>query len=116
MSVTFQDFCDAFTGSYADKFSYEGKQALFDYLEMLERDMDKEIELDFIALSCDFTEYDSAWDAMKQYKPEDMPVEGEEGDDLPTIQIKNEKAAADWLADRTVLIEVPGKGVIIQNF
>lgn len=115
-TVDFSLFCNSFSDAYNNNFSFEGKRALFDYLSMVERDTKEELELDIVALCCEYTEYDSAWDAMYAYQPDDMPVEGEPGDDLVAIQIKNEAAAANWLGERTALIEVPGKGVIIQNF
>jgi hypothetical protein len=40
-----------------DQFSYEGLNALFDYLEELSEDTGANIELDVIALCCEFTEY-----------------------------------------------------------
>lgn len=58
-SITFCQFCDAFRDAgRADNFTYEGKKVLFEYLEMLEDDCDTSIELDVIALCCDFSEYD----------------------------------------------------------
>ena len=41
-----------------NNFSYEGKVALFDYLEGLEESCDYEIELDVIAICCEYTEYE----------------------------------------------------------
>jgi len=32
-TINFSQFCDAFGESYKNSFSYEGKRALFDYLE-----------------------------------------------------------------------------------
>lgn len=116
-NIGFSQFTDAFHDmGRGDQFTYEGKRALFNYLEQLEDDMGEEIELDVIALCCDYTEYPSAWDAMKEYQPDDMPVEGEEGDDLEEIQEKNEKAAHEWLSERTTVIDVKKGGVIIQAF
>lgn len=110
------EFVAEFNGTqYESNFSIEGRRALFDYLEDLEF-MDEEIEMDIVSLCCDYTEYDSAWDAMEQYQPEDMPTEGEEGDDLVEIQAKNERAANEWLGERTTVIPVEGGKVIIHNF
>lgn len=39
-----------------DNFSYEGLGLLFDYLEQLEEDTGNEMELDVIALCCDYSE------------------------------------------------------------
>ena len=91
--VGFSQFCDAFSDTYKGNFTYAGKRALFDYLEGLEEDTGEEIVLDTVALCCEYSEHDSAWDAMKEYQPDDMPVEGEAGYDLLEVQEKNEKAA-----------------------
>ena len=116
ITINFSQFCDAFSDSYKNNFSYEGKEALFDYLENYENDTGEEVELDTIALCCDYSEYDSAWDAMKEYQSDDMPCEGAEGDDLVEIQAKNETAAHEWLDERTIVIDVEGGHVIVAAF
>ena len=99
--VGFCDFCDSFSGSYADNFSYSGKKALYNYLIDFEEDTGEELELDPIAFCCDFTEYESFEELQKDY------------DYIETI---------DELKDKTVVIpieDIYGKqtdGLIIQNF
>ena len=117
-TLNFSQFCDEWKhwDDRKDTFSYEGKKALFEYLENYEEETGEEIELDIVALCCDYTEYESAWDAMKEYQPEDMPVGGEPGDDLIEINEKNEKAAREWLEERTQVIDVEGGRIIIQQF
>ncbi len=57
-SVNFSEFVDAFRAhDRQDQFSYDGKRAFFDYLEQLEEDTGAEIELDVIALCCDYSEH-----------------------------------------------------------
>lgn len=58
-SINFSQFCDAFrdTGRN-DNFSYAGKRALFDYLEQYEEETGCEVELDVIALCCEYYEQD----------------------------------------------------------
>lgn len=115
-TTSFSQFCDSFSDTYKDNFTYKGKRALFDYLENYEEESGEDIELDPIALCCEYSEYDSALEAMQEYQPEDMPNEGEEGDDLIEIEEKNEKAAHAWLEDKTEVIDVEGGGVIIAQF
>lgn len=50
-----------------DQFGYAALRALFDYMEELEQDCGTEFELDVIALCCDWTAYESAVDACKEY-------------------------------------------------
>ena len=67
-SVNFSEFCDRFRDMDRNEhFTYEGKRALFDYLENLEDDMGEEIELDIIALCCDFTEYENLEELQENY-------------------------------------------------
>ena len=115
-TIGFSQFCDAFWDTYKNNFSYAGKRALFDYLENLEEETGDKIELDIVALCCEYTEYESAYEAMQEYQPEDMPTEGEAGNDLVEIQEKNEKAAHTWLEERTTVIDGEGGGVIINQF
>ena len=56
-TVNFYDFERAFVDAgRGDNFSYEGKQILFDYLENLSEEMGEPIELDVIALCCEYSE------------------------------------------------------------
>ena len=99
-----------------DQFTYKGKRALFDYLEEMSEGMDEPIELDVIALCCEYSEYESAWDAMKEYQPEDMPTVDEvEGEDLLELNERLETAALEWLEERTSVITFDG-GIIIAQF
>jgi hypothetical protein len=115
-NINFYQFCDSFSDQYKNNFTYEGKKALFDYLEEVEDSTGEKIELDVIALCCDYSEYANAYEAMQEYQPEDMPLEGEPGDDLLEVEAKNEKAAREWLEEQTTVIDVEGGGVIIQQF
>lgn len=57
-TINLSQFCDAFKDmGREEQFSYEGKKALFDYIEEIEENTGEEIELDVIALCCEFTEY-----------------------------------------------------------
>ena len=48
-------------------FSYDGKNALYDYLEQYEEETGEKIELDIIALCCDYTEYENLADLQAEY-------------------------------------------------
>lgn len=78
-----------------NQFSYDGLGALFNALEEIERDTGEEVELDVIALCCDFMEYDSL-EALK-----------EDYQDIETM---------DDLNDRTFVIPIEGDRFIIQQF
>ncbi len=118
------DFIDAFkTGdTYKDSFSYAGLRALYEYLTEYEDSIGEETELDVVALCCDFSEYESAWDAMQEHQPDDMPTvedtgvdENGRGMDLVELGEAQEKLALEWLEARTTVITFDG-GIIIQQF
>ena len=67
-TITEHEFIDAFKGSYADSFTYEGKKALFEYFEQLEEDTGFDMEFDPIAIHCDFTEYDDFTEFLEEYE------------------------------------------------
>ncbi len=69
-TVSLSDFRDAFQVR-KENFSYEGLEALFNYLESYEEDTGEEIELDVIALCCDYTEYENLAEFQKDYNTED---------------------------------------------
>lgn len=91
-NVTFGDFCDLFRAmGREDQFSYQGKRALFNFLEEQEADLGERQELDVIALCCDFVEYDSIEGAEAEYGTDD-------------------------LRDQTTVIDVCDGGVIVLAF
>lgn len=79
-----------------DQFSYEGLNALFDYLEELSEDTGINIELDVIALCCEFTEYADLEKIKSQYSS-------------TTLE------SVDDLHDHTQVIDFE-TGIIIQDF
>lgn len=105
--ISFNEFCDEFKNfDREQQFSYEGKKALFEYLEDFESDTGEAIELDVIALCCEYSEYSTAKEAAKEYGFE--PEDEEDEDDA-------EDAAMDFLEDRTTVIKFDG-GIIVFNF
>jgi len=56
INVTECKFIDAFQAARPENFSYTGLKALFEYLEDLEADMGEEMELDVIAICCEWVE------------------------------------------------------------
>lgn len=95
-NVNFSRFENSFKMSDARKeqFTRNGLRALFDYLEQYEDETGEEIELDVVALCCEYTEYSSMEDIKKDYP-----------------EIKD----LDDLRDQTTVIEFDG-GIIIQPF
>ena len=97
--IGFCQFTDAFRDMGRDEqFSYDALKALFDYLEQYGEDVGEEVELDVIALCCEYTEYKDLEEFQENYGAEEYP-------DLDTIR------------ENTTVIEIEGsEGFIIQNF
>jgi len=96
-TVSQYDFVDAFKSLRPNNFSYEGLLALFDWFEMLEEDCDQKIELDVIAICCDFSEYENLKEFQNDY--------GDEYESLEDIE------------NTTTLIKIEDEeGFIIQQF
>lgn len=66
-TINFSDFLNAFQQVRPNNFSYEGLRALYDFLEEVDPDM----ELDVIALCCDFNEEPTS-DALENYNLESL--------------------------------------------
>ena len=117
-SVNEHSFRDAFRDcGRADQFSYAGLGALFDYLEEYEDSCDTEIELDVIALCCDYCEYDSATEAAGEYGWDFPDSMEEDGEDPEEYAERIEEEALDWLRDQTTVIDgYSGTSVIISQF
>ena len=93
-------FADAFKSIRPDNFSYEGLKALYDYLEQYEDDTGDQIELDVIAICCDYTEYEN----LKEFK-------NDYGKEFSNI----DKRFKYSIEDNTTLIPIEGTdGFIIQ--
>ena len=79
-----------------EHFTCEGKRALFDYLEECEESIGEEIELDVIALCCEYTEYKNLAEFQESYSD---------------IESVND------LENNTTVIPIDGtEGFIIQNY
>lgn len=77
-TVSLYDFERAFLDAgRKDQFSYEGLKALFDYLEEYEESTGEEIELDVVALCCDYSE-DTIEDIANNYGIDLVEVDEED--------------------------------------
>jgi hypothetical protein len=95
-TLTFQDFRDAFEGSsYKNNFTYEGKRALFDYLENYEEETGEQVELDTVALCCEYTEYANLKELQDNY---------------------TDTKSMEELEANTIVIPVESGSIIIANF
>ena len=90
------DFIKAFEQVRPDNFSRAGLSALYDYFEQLEEDIGNPIELDVIAICCEYSEYESLEEFQEDY-----------GDDYQSI---------DEIEQVTTVIPIDDDGFIILQF
>lgn len=108
-TINFSAFSDAFRiMGRADNFSRVALQALFDYLEEMEADTGEEIELDVIALCCDYNESD--WQEIAHdYAIDLSEADGDEDAEIDLVR--------DYLDDNTAIVgELPGGVFVYQVF
>jgi hypothetical protein len=78
-TIGLSQFTDAFMSIRPKNFTYEGLEILFNGLEELEEDTNEEMELDVIALCCDF--YEMSINEILQSYPDLFDEERLEDDD-----------------------------------
>ena len=99
-TVNNSDFHSAFhLMGRKDQFSYAARNVLFEYLDEVSEDMNKPIELDVIAICCEYWELDDD-ELVEQYGSDDNSA-----DDV----IKR-------LRDETTVLDVPGGSYVIAQF
>ncbi len=102
-TVSSYQFVESFRAAGREsQFTRAALFALFDYLENYGDFCGVELELDPIAICCEWAEYPSALKAAHDY--------GSSGKENDT-----EEAALEWLENRTQVVEFEG-GVVIQLF
>ena len=92
--VNFCDFTDAFKSmGRKDQFSYDGLKVLFAHLEDWESDLGSPLELDVIALCCEWVE-EPIQDALENY-------------DLETLEA---------LEDATTVLRINDETIVYQSY
>lgn len=87
-TVDFYLFHEAFKHVRPDNFSYEGLELLYDYLTDFSTDTAGDIELDVIALCCDYSEYTLAdWFAEYANQEEVELMDEEEAQEVMLAEI-----------------------------
>ena len=100
--------------------SYNGAKAMAEYLEQYEEDCETELELDVVAIRCDFSEYESLQDWATDYFTADQLVatfpiaSNPDADDYADMDDCDEDVRS-YIQQNGQLIEFDG-GVIVQAF
>ena len=90
--------------------SIEGAKVLIEYLEELEEDIGEEMELDVVAIRCDYSEM-SIDEILDQYENIKKEFEKRKEDDE-----EDKNLIKEILSEYTTVIEVDENTVIIQEF
>ena len=102
-TVNQSEFIDAFHRyDRYDQFGYDALVSLFDYVEQLEDDCGEEMELDVIALCCDYS-VDSVADIASNYS---IDIDGLDDDEA-------RNAVLEYLNDHTSVIDEDCNGQIL---
>lgn len=114
-SINFSAFVDAFRSmNRMDNFSREGLESLFDYLEQYEQAGGEEIELDVIALCCDYAESDIL--TIAQDYGIDLSEADQAFDEQDKLDIVQE-IVCEYLNDNTMIVATLGNGnIVYANF
>lgn len=91
------EFTEAFRKIRPENFSYDGLKALYEYFDNYEESTGEEIELDVIAICCDYTEYENLEEFQQSY----------DADEYQTIED---------IENATTVIKVDDDRFIIQQF
>ena len=89
-TITLYKFREEFNTMRPDSFSYEGLEALFNYLVDMEEDTGAELELDVIQLCGDFSEYQDLEEFNKDNNTDYNSLEELEEEEGSIIKIDNE--------------------------
>jgi hypothetical protein len=105
-SINFSDFIDAFKRfDRYDGYGYEALKVIYNYLEEYEESTGEEIELDVIAICCDYN-VDTPLSIAENYGIE---IDVNENDDEITQQVK------DFLESATIMLGETADGQIVYQ-
>ena len=111
-TVSRYDFERAFADAdRKENFSYEGLGLLFDYFEEIEEGTGQEIELDVIAICCEYNE-DTVADIARNYSI-DLNDADPEADDY---EDQCKEIVRDYLTDRTSVVGDTADGFVYLSF
>jgi hypothetical protein len=110
-TIGLSQFQDEFDAIRPNNFSYEGLQQLFDYFESYEDDTGEQIELDVIAICCEYSE-NTINECLDYY---DI-VDAEDKEDFELLSdYEKLSIIQDWLAKHTSVIGTTDQCTIIYQ-
>jgi hypothetical protein len=107
-SINFSAFVDAFHAyDRYDQFGYQALRVIFDYLEEYEDSTGEEVDLDVIAICCDYST-DHYKDIADNYKIDLSDAEGDEDAEKEIV--------LDYLNDNTMVLGETDCEIVYQVF
>jgi predicted ArsR family transcriptional regulator len=104
-TVYLEDFRAAFNrAGRGEQFSYEGLELIFDYITEYEDETNEQIELDVVAICCEWNESTPA-EIIEQYDT-DINTEGMDDEEIAA-------AVYDWLNDETIVAATTSAGDLV---
>jgi hypothetical protein len=104
-TIGLSQFTDAFMSIRPNNLTYDGLVQLFDYFESYEADTGEEIELDVIAICCEYEEL-TIEEIIRQYNIEADDIEDDEIDDH----------VFNYLSENTSVIGRTDDTIVFQSF
>ena len=105
-TIDFSDFREAFRRhGREDSYSLAGLRALFDHFEQYEDETGQEVELDVIAICCDYDE--NHWEDVVSNYSIDLSDHEDEGDKISAVR--------EYLEENTYLVNEPLEGVFVYQ-
>ena len=103
-------FADLFKGDRADQFSRCALEALFEDMEEVAEGMGEDLQVDVVAICCEWTEYEGAelLRAYSNYLPDERSAYDDEGEAV--------SALIEALEDETRIIELSNGCTLVQAF
>ena len=106
-TVNFSDFVDAFRAyDRYDQFGYQALMVVFEYLEELEESTGQELELDVVAICCDYAT--DNWEAIAENYSIDL--DGLDDED------EKQEAVIEYLNNHTIVLGQTDCEIVYQVF
>ena len=103
-TIDFSDFREAFrTHQRADSYTREGLEMLFNHLEEVESDTGQELELDVIAICCDY--HENHWEDVASNYSVDLSDCDDEDEKIEAVR--------EYLEANTMLVGEPLTGTFL---
>jgi hypothetical protein len=107
-TINFSEFRDLFQQIRPENFSYQGQKILFDYFEDYEESAGEELEIDIIAICCDYSE--ASWETIAADYDSSIELDKNLNEDEQKQQV------IDFLMDEGALIGQTDNSIVYRQF